>query len=795
MSGKDNNQSNEVEPQMILRSQSKRTENNVTLTGDEDVSFRTPTNTSATSDMFRQVFARQEEKMERLRSESLQRDNEFMHVIQNLSNRLEKLSENSNRLNSTAANTDSTRPSGLPNPSQSTIDRVESQDTLSNHSSGQAINGHMPQRQGQNNNGGIPQRPPPHGYPPMQHRPVPNQMAFGHQRYQNFTPPRDLNRYPRGYDANRSTHRVVFQDIEINGTERLSIDYLPASVVDVKSTRPGKPLMMSGGIVLPDTVPSGTMMKLMDILIEHENEYYKGKATALQYLKDSILTLHPDWNVVGEETSHFDATNTSVLNMSGDQSKLAMDMVKKQQMPNDLYFDGLNDLEDYFETCESYMIGLPTVARAMVLRKGFKGEALNIFKELPHHLAFDDVAIKDHFRSFYAKSQSTRYKDKYENMQLKAGMSYSLFAHNLRSAYIADNPSAVHRIVEKVVKVQYLRKLPKGCFDHVQGYYDMDMLSIADVLDKTRAYKRLVYTNTAPTAKVMVADSSKPSDSSNTRYYSSDRKNPRNHSDDRRSRPHDKRDYSDRRRNFSGDRRDHSGDRRDHSGDRRDHSGDRRDHSRDRRNPSNDRRYNASSDRRFNNPSYNQKGYSNGNNNRQSNQNNKRYNSGNERKFHSSDRQFNSGGRRDQSGDRRNNSRFRDYSPNNESMSKDRSRDRSPSDMKQSSYRNNSPYGRDDRSPARGNSESRSPNRFDHTRSPSRFGGDKSYNSGSYNGSRSNSPQRPKDFTCWFCGKKGHFAADCWSKVQKSLYSVMNKIDDTSNATNDTQVSNGPLNA
>ncbi len=764
-----------LEAQMITRSQTKRNAENLRLE-DEDISFRTP-KPIENSDVFRRAFAKQEERIEMMRADSLRRDTQFMELIQDLGSKLEILSE-STRLNSTAIN-DSAR---LRVNSQSTIQGQQSSERLS------SVDIPVTQNTGHNINGTIPQRGEseplremerPYGPPPMINHNAPNHFGFGQQREpignNTFPYNRDYrNRSPRDQSHNRTMHRVVFDTIQLNGTEEVSIDSLPASVIDVKSTRPGKPLMMSGGIILPDRIPSGTTMKINSILLEHENEYYKGKATALQYLKDAILALHPNWNVIGDEVTHLDVSNTSILNSGGDQTKLAMDMVKRHQIPSDVYFDGLNDLDDYFETCDSYMIGLPTEVKAIMLRRGFKGEALSIFKELPSHLAFDDVSIKEHFRSYYAKSQSTRYKDKFENMLLKAGMSYSWFAHNLRSAYIADNPTTIHRLVEKVVKVHFLRKIPKGSFDHISGYYDMDMLSIAETLDKSKAYKKIVYTNTnVPTAKVMVASGDSSSKGDN--YFPSDKRNFRNHSSDGRGHSGDRRNYSGERYNSSRDRRDNS------SRDRRDNSSrERRDTSQDRYNrPRNDQRYSNNTNRNQSNGSKN----------------------------YSNDQRNHSSGYRDHSGDRRNSPRNRrDYSPVNRSRdgsrdrsrdrSRDLSRDRSPSNRNFNSYRDHSPQRNSDRTATKYSGNS--PTRFD-----SNSNNSKNYRSSTGSSpqrmdrnSRGSSPQRPRDFTCWFCGKKGHFAADCWSKVQKKLYGVMHTIgDDNTKTTLDTDVSSGSLNA
>ena len=758
-----------AEPQMITRSQTKKGGNdNILRETDEDISFRTPKNISEDSDLFRRVFAKQDEKIERMRADSLQRDARFLNIIQDLTSKLDNLG-GSQHLNSTVM-PNGTRPRVH---SHSTIHEQASMDRLNNSSD------HSPTSSDVrlNPNGGIPQRPigfPPPGFPPPRYeRPVPNQAAFGPQEdfgrnhrfpHNNFG---NFNRNSRDdQHHNRSVHRVVYHDIDINGTEKLSIDYLPASVVDVKSTRPGAPLMMCGGIVLPDVVPSGTNMKLISLLLDHENEYYKGKAIALQYLKDAILSMHPNWNVIGNETSNLDLSNTSMLNTSGDQSKLAMEMVKRQQIPSDVYFDGLNDLDDYFETCESYMIGLPSEARAIMLRRGFRGEALAILKELPPHLAFDDASIKEHFRSFYAKSQTTRYKDKFENMQLKAGMSYSWFAHNLRAAYIADNPTAIHRLVEKIVKVQFLRKIPKGTFDHISGYYDMDTLTIAEILDKTKAYKKIVYTNSnLPTAKVMVADSQ---NFQKNDYSSSSNKN-YNQSGNRQGRSRERPSYPDKRYHSNGFRNNDRG-RSERSDDRRSPSGDRRNYSNDRYDRTNVKHFSGD----------------------KSSRSNDRHSHYNGRNNHSSDR-------RDHSNDRRNNNYTnRDYSPNNRSLSRDRSRDRSPGDRKFNSYRGNSPYrNRDNRLSDR--SRSASPIRQKESGSGNSRPYNKDSSSGNprtFNSSRGTSPRRTKDnMECWFCGKKGHFASECWSKVQKKLYSVMQNIDDSGNVKEDTEVSPNSLNA
>jgi hypothetical protein len=546
-------------------------------------------------------------------------------------------------------------------------------------------------------------------------------------------------RNDRRYDSNNSLspsnhgnrsmditqHRVMNQDIEYDGAlETLTIKKLPAAVVCVSSTRPGNPLLMEGSLVeLPKEAPLGTIDKIKDILLEGEAQFYRAKAEALQYFKDAILRMDPNFRVVGENQTAIDIGEMSMLHMSGSQAKITMALSRDIKLDANLRFDGTGDLEEFFEDCEQCLMGVPEEMRGRILRNGITGEALKLLRYMPPHLAYSAKGIQAFLRSQFAYGQTTRYKRTFENLTYKHGSSTTLFANLLRNYYISDNPTVNHASVEKAVKLVFIKKIPKIAYQHL-SVYNLEMWRIAEDLDKRRQYQSIVDTEkSGKMPEINLVEI--PKDEKATSKVEAKEERPRKdrspgRSQQRKPQREYKREskYDEFRYNRQGKEKERS---RDRSGDKsRDGSRDRsskdfrerssyKDTSRD-RSRSSDRR--DTPKERSSTPSA----------------------EGNKERSNSRDRRSESRDRRPESKDRRTRSGERE---------------------------SNSTYNRRDGSRSReGNSTY---NRRDGSRSRE---GNSTYNRRDGSRSRDRSPAKRED-KCFFCGKTGHWAQECYKKADQ----------------------------
>jgi uncharacterized membrane protein YgcG len=261
-------------------------------------------------------------------------------------------------------------------------------------------------------------------------------------------------------------------------TEMMDVGALPAAIVDFVSTAKDRKPELTGGFVLPEELPSGTTSKVGSYMVAHENNVAKGRSLALQFMRNAIKYLYPDWKVRG-------SISTLAVRAATENTWQGREQVNREKgfMPAEITFDGTGDIEDFFEVASIHLQGLSSRPRAALLRKCLRGEAILALRDAPPETFSSDETIMGWLRRSYAVSTTPRYVQAYMDFKLKPGIKMMWFAVNLRQAYVNANPTATNYAADRLVRRDFLMRIPSAKARSIPSLSKLTLLEIAQYID------------------------------------------------------------------------------------------------------------------------------------------------------------------------------------------------------------------------------------------------------------------------------------------------------------------------